>query len=342
MSIEVNIRKDLGGFRLDAAFSAGNEVLALLGASGCGKSMTLRCIAGIERPDAGRIVVDGRVLFDSEKKIDLRPQERRVGLLFQNYALFPTMTVEQNIAAGLRKKDGARVAEYIRRFRLEGLERQLPGQLSGGQQQRAALARMLITEPELLMLDEPFSALDAHLRWELEQEVMAVTRSFGGTTLLVSHNRDEVYRIASSIAVYGRGTIDRVGDKWDLFRDPETATVARLTGCKNLAAASWAEGRVTVPEWGLTLAAPDPGRPVSCAGIRAHFFKGVEQPGKNVFHYEVFSAIEDTFSVILMIRPDGAAENAALRWELSKDDYAALPAGNLACIAPEDVLLLNG
>ena len=133
-----------------------------------------------------------------------------------------------------------------------------------------------------------------------------------------------------------------MGDKWDLFRDPETANAARLTGCKNLAAASWAEGRVTVPEWGLTLAAPDPGRPVSCAGIRAHFFKGVEQPGKNVFHYEVLSAIEDTFSVILMIRPDGAAENAALRWELSKDDYAALPAGNLACIAPENVLLLNG
>lgn len=341
MSIEVNIKKNLGSFRLDAAFSAENEVLALLGASGCGKSMTLRCIAGIERPDEGRIVVDGRVLFDSAKKIDLPPQARRVGLLFQNYALFPTMTVAQNIAAPLRKKDPARVAEYIRRFRLDGLENQLPGQLSGGQQQRAALARMLITEPELLMLDEPFSALDAHLRWEMEQEILSVTQAFGGTTLLVSHNRDEVYRIARSIAVYDNGHIDRAGDKWELFRNPVTATAARLTGCKNIADASWAGGRLTVPEWGLTLTAPDPGRPICKVGIRAHYIKGVSQPGENVFSYEVVSSIEDTFSVILVIRPTGAPEGAAIRWELSKADHAALPPGGLAHIAPEDLLLLE-
>lgn len=122
MSLEVNIKKRLGGFTLDVAFSAGDGVLALLGASGCGKSMTLRCIAGIERPDEGRIVLGDRVLFDSAQKINLPPQKRRVGLLFQNYALFPTMTVEQNIVASLSKKDRRQVAEYIRRFRLEGLE----------------------------------------------------------------------------------------------------------------------------------------------------------------------------------------------------------------------------
>lgn len=341
MSIEVNIKKRLGSFVLDVAFAAGNEVLALLGASGCGKSMTLRCIAGIERPDEGRIVVDGRVLFDSARRIDLSPQERQVGLLFQNYALFPTMSVEQNIAAGLRKKDAALVREYIRRFRLEGLEGQLPGQLSGGQQQRAALARMLITQPSLIMLDEPFSALDAHLRWELEQEVMAVTQSFGGTTLLVSHNRDEVYRIAASIAVYGHGTIDRMGEKWALFQDPETATAARLTGCKNIAPAAWSEGMVTIPEWGLSLRAPDPGRPVDCAGIRAHFLRGAAEPGENVFRYEVVSAIEDTFSLILMIRPADCPQARPIRWELSKQDYAALPEGNLAEIRGEDILLLQ-
>ena len=342
MSLEVNIKKRLGGFTLDVAFSAGDGVLALLGASGCGKSMTLRCIAGIERPDEGRIVLGDRVLFDSAQKINLPPQKRRVGLLFQNYALFPTMTVEQNIAASLSKKDRGQVAEYIRRFRLEGLERRLPDQLSGGQQQRTALARMLIAQPDLLMLDEPFSALDAHLRWELEQEVMAVTRQFGGTTLLVSHNRDEVYRIAGSIAVYGHGSVDRVGDKWDLFRDPQTAVTARLTGCKNIAPARWEGDRVTVPDWGLTLAARHPGREVNCVGLRAHYLRGADRLGENVFRYQVDATIEDTFSFILMIRPADRPQAVPIPWELSKADYAALPPGQLAYIPPEALLPLRG
>lgn len=341
MSLAVNIKKRMGDFTLDVSFAAGDEVLALLGASGCGKSMTLRCIAGIERPDEGRIVLGDRVLFDSSQKIDLPPQKRRVGLLFQNYALFPTMTVAQNIAAGLGKKNPDRVADYIRRFRLKGLEDRLPGHLSGGQQQRAALARMLITEPDVLMLDEPFSALDAHLRWELEQEVLSVTRDFGGTTLLVSHNRDEVYRVAQSIAVYGHGIIDRIGDKWDLFRNPQTAVTARLTGCKNIASARWAGGRVEVPSWGLILAAPAPDREVNCVGLRAHYLKGADTPGENVFRYQVVSAIEDTFSMILMIRPADRPQAVPIRWELSKADYAALPTGNLVCIPPEALLPLR-
>ena len=344
MSLEVAIKKQLGCFTLNVSFSAGNEVLALLGSSGCGKSMTLRCIAGVERPDEGRIVADGRVLFDSARRINLPPQQRRVGLLFQNYALFPNMTVEQNIAAGLGRggKGSSLVAEYLRRFRLEGLEQHLPRQLSGGQQQRVALARMLITQPALLMLDEPFSALDAHLRWELEQEVLSITRDFGGTTLLVSHNRDEVYRIADSIAVYSHGSIDRVGKKWSLFRDPRTAVTARLTGCKNIAAARWTGHHLEVPEWGLSLSAPAPGRPADCVGLRAHDLQGVKQPGENVFRYEVASSIEDTFSVILMIRPADAPRAQPIRWELSKADFAALPPGRLVRIPPEALMPLTG
>ena len=344
MSLEVAIKKQLGRFTLNVSFSAGNEVLALLGSSGCGKSMTLRCIAGVERPDEGRIVADGRVLFDSARRINLPPQQRRVGLLFQNYALFPNMTVEQNIAAGLGRggKGSPLVAEYLRRFRLEGLEQHLPRQLSGGQQQRVALARMLITQPALLMLDEPFSALDAHLRWELEQEVLSITRDFGGTTLLVSHNRDEVYRIADSIAVYSHGSIDRVGEKWALFRDPRTAVTARLTGCKNIAAARWTDHHLEVPEWGLSLSAPAPGRPADCVGLRAHYLQGVKQPGENVFRYEVVSSIEDTFSVILMIRPADAPQAQPIRWELSKADFAALPPGRLVRIPPEALMPLTG
>ena len=232
MSIEAVIKKKLDSFTLDVELRGGNEVLALLGASGCGKSMTLRCIAGIVTPDEGRIVVDGEVLFDSQQKIDLPPQKRRVGLLFQNYALFPTMTVEKNIAAGLREKgdERAKVAEYIRRFRLEGLEDRLPGQLSGGQQQRVALARMLISAPRLIMLDEPFSALDSYLRWELEREVMGVISQFSGTTLLVSHNRDEVYRICDRIAVMQNGVLMQQGRPQEVYDDPSSLFVAKFLG----------------------------------------------------------------------------------------------------------------
>ena len=345
MSIEAVIKKKLDSFTLDVELRGGNEVLALLGASGCGKSMTLRCIAGIVTPDEGRIVVDGEVLFDSQQKIDLPPQKRRVGLLFQNYALFPTMTVEKNIAAGLREKgdERAKVAEYIRRFRLEGLEDRLPGQLSGGQQQRVALARMLISAPRLIMLDEPFSALDSYLRWELEREVMGVISQFSGTTLLVSHNRDEVYRICDRIAVYDAGPIDVLDEKWALFRDPRTYAGALLTGCKNLTPAEQeGEGLYRARNWGRTLRAPvQEGRTVRHLGIRAHQLQCVTEPGENVFAYEVVQTIEDTFSFILMIVPKGIDGAQPLRWELSKQDYRQLPDSGLVYLPPEEILLLE-
>ena len=206
MSLEINIEKKLDGFTLRAAFTAGNTSTALLGASGCGKSMTLRCIAGIVKPDRGRIVLDGRVLFDSDRHIDLPPQQRGVGLLFQNYALFPNMTVEQNILCGLKtEKDPAArraaCAEMLRTMRLEELAKRYPAQLSGGQQQRAALARILVGKPRILMLDEPFSALDSYLREEVEGEVGSLLANFAGTALLVTHNRDEAYRLCKEMIV---------------------------------------------------------------------------------------------------------------------------------------------
>ena len=214
MSLEVNITKKLEGFTLRAEFTAGSTATALLGASGCGKSMTLRCIAGIVKPDAGRIVLDGRVLFDSEQHIDLPPQQRGVGLLFQNYALFPNMTVEQNILCGLKaEKDKAvrreRCAEMLRAMRLEALAKRCPAQLSGGQQQRTALARILVGRPRILMLDEPFSALDSYLREEVESEVGSLLAGFDGTALLVTHNRDEAYRLCREMAVMDGGAAHR-------------------------------------------------------------------------------------------------------------------------------------
>ncbi|MDO4553508.1 MAG: ATP-binding cassette domain-containing protein, partial [Bacillota bacterium] len=237
MGLLVDVKKTLGPFHLDVSFEAEDEILALLGASGCGKSMTLKCIAGIEKPDRGRIVLNGRVLFDSEKKINLTPQERQVGYLFQQYALFPNMTVTKNIAAGARRlpkeRQAGAVTDIIRKFHLEGLENKRPAQLSGGQQQRVALARILVNEPELLLLDEPFSALDSFLKWQLELELMDMLSLYGGTTVYVSHDRDEVYRICDSICVLSDGKSQAKGPVEKLFRAPETLAASLLSGCKN-------------------------------------------------------------------------------------------------------------
>ena len=239
MSLEVHIEKKLNGFTLRSDFTAGNTATAILGASGCGKSMTLRCIAGIVKPDKGRIVLDGRVLFDSEQHIDLPPQQRGVGLLFQNYALFPNMTVEQNILCGLKAERDkaarkARCAGMLRALRLEELASRRPAELSGGQQQRTALARILVGKPKILMLDEPFSALDSYLREEVEGEVGSLLAGFDGTALLVTHNRDEAYRLCRDMIVMDGGQVLRTGTTKEVFADPRSTAAARLTGCKNI------------------------------------------------------------------------------------------------------------
>ncbi len=342
MSIQVDIQKKLGNFHLEVAFRQKSGVLALLGASGCGKSMTLRCIAGIETPDAGKIVINGVTVFDSEKKINLPPQQRQVGLLFQSYALFPNMTVVENILCGLREKKSemeraALAAEYVKKFHLNGLERHLPSQLSGGQKQRCALARMLIGKPQLIMLDEPFSALDAHLRWELERELLETLREFDGSVLLVSHDRDEVYRISDRIAVYKDGKIDAAGDKWALFRAPGTRTAAIMTGCKNVAPAVYENGTVTVEKWGLSLPAENVPEGVCYLGIRARKLRAAEEPGPRTAVYQVVEEIDGAFSDILMIQLAEGRE--LLRWELTKERHAEMAGKPRLVMFPEDAVL---
>ncbi len=340
--LEVSIYKKLGDFTLDVDFKTEHGVLALLGASGCGKSMTLRCIAGVETPDKGKIVIDGVTVFDSEKKINLPPQKRQVGLLFQSYALFPNMTVEENILCGLREpktraEKQALVAEYIRKFHLEGLEKHLPRELSGGQKQRCALARMLIGKPRLLMLDEPFSALDSHLRWELERELLQTIRDFSGTVLLVSHDRDEVYRISDDIAVYDSGKIDRMGDKWELFRNPGTRTAALLTGCKNIAPVTVEDGVAIVPAWGLRLPAQQDGENIRYLGVRARKLRPGTAEASNVYPYEILEEIPGAFSDILMIRlPEGAG---AIRWEMTREVRDSIRNSPALVEFPEDAVL---
>ena len=210
MSLSVDIEKKLGAFHLRSQFEAPDETMALLGASGCGKSMTLKCIAGIVTPDRGRIVLGGRVLFDSEKKINLPPQQRRVGYLFQQYALFPNMSVEQNILCGIRSGDKAEkrrvLAEKIRMFRLEGLEKKHPAQLSGGQQQRVAIARALALKPDIMLFDEPTSALDPELVGEVLKVIQSLARE-GMTMLIVTHEMDFALSISDRVVLMENGVV---------------------------------------------------------------------------------------------------------------------------------------
>lgn len=344
MSIYVDIEKNLGSFHLNVKFESGDETLALLGASGCGKSMTLKCIAGIEKPDRGRIVVDGVVLFDSEKKINLTPQQRHTGLLFQNYALFPNMTVLQNIRCGAnrepdKKKREEMVSAVLESFGLSDLAKHFPHQLSGGQQQRVALARILVSNPRILLLDEPFSALDSHLRFKLEQEVRQVIRSFGKTVLLVSHDRDEVFRMSDKIAIMDSGRIEGVGTKAQIFRNPQTRKGAILTGCKNISNMErLGGGQIWATDWNIALNVGKIPEGATVVGIRMHDIR--PGPGKNGYRCRVVEEIENPFSYTIMLAPLNADCTSPIGWELDKESWRKLRGEEIGISLPPEALLL--
>ena len=347
MSLEVTIAKRFEGFTLHADFTAGNTAAAILGASGCGKSMTLRCIAGVVKPDSGRIVLDGRVLFDSEKGINLPPQQRNVGLLFQNYALFPNMTVEQNILCALKKEKDpaarkAACGSALRAMRLEELAHRLPGELSGGQQQRAALARILAGRPRILMLDEPFSALDSYLREEVEGEVGSLLSHFDGTALLVTHDRDEAYRLCREMIVMDSGEVLRAGTTKEVFADPRRLTAARLTGCKNiLPCVRVDEHHVRLTGWERELTVTLPVPEGCCAvGIRAHDFAPEAVDGENRMPVQVGASSETPFDWNVICT---AADDAGkLWWKVSKTTLSSPPpqAPAYLRVAPENIMPL--
>jgi molybdate transport system ATP-binding protein len=348
--LSVNIKKRLGKFRLDVSFDAGNETIALLGASGCGKSMTLKCIAGIEKPDEGRIALDGRILFDSEMGINLSPQKRRVGYLFQQYSLFPNMTVAQNIMSGVRLRGREErlkaVSEKIAALQLTGLEDKRPNELSGGQQQRVALARILVNEPEVILLDEPFSALDDYLRWQLELELADTLKAFRGTTVFVSHSRDEVYRLCGSVSVLTEGRSEQRRAVRELFEAPETLSACLLSGCKNFSRIRKLDDtHVEATDWGtvLTVAKPIP-ETARFIGVRAHYITPADDTDVNVFHAVVDRVVENVFTNIVMLRtPAGKSGYSLLRMELGKRNWAKLhaPEKLQVRIRPEDIMLLK-
>lgn len=343
MALEVDITKKLDGLFLHVTFRVEKEIFAILGASGCGKSMTLKCIAGIEKPDAGRIVLDGKVLFDSEKRINLPPQKRKVGYMFQDYALFPHMSVVQNIQAGMGKKpDPTKTEQLIRQFQLEGMEKKLPGQLSGGQKQRVAMARMLAAEPELILLDEPFSALDTYLKWQLEQEMQAHLKAVGKPVIFVSHNRDEVYRLCDTVSCMNCGQIEVIEPLKEFFQNPKTRTAAILSGCKNISMAERVDARtLQALEWGVTLRLEKREIPkdICAVGIRAHFLEK-EETTTNVFPVGETKIWEDPFEWNVSFRKNGSC--TWMQWKIAKTDWnpgKGIP--SQLYLKEEDILLLT-
>lgn len=236
--LDIAIRKNLPEFKLDVAFQVDREIMAILGPSGCGKTMTLKCIAGLMLPDQGSITLNQQVLFDSQQGINLPARARKVGFLFQNYALFPHLSVAENIAFGIRnlpaRERSTRVEQLLPRMRLERLGHRYPAELSGGQQQRVALARALAAEPQVLLLDEPFSALDTIVKQRLEEELLEIQEFYQGHVLFVTHNLAEAYRLSSKMAVYEAGTLLQWGERQTVIECPESKKVARLTGMENI------------------------------------------------------------------------------------------------------------
>ena len=312
MSLSVSIKKSFPAFTLDVDIEAGNETIGWLGESGCGKSLTMRCIAGIETPDEGKIVVNGKTFFEREAgkrpTVNLSPQERKTALLFQNYMLFPNLTVAENVAAGIDRKlpkeeRNAQVNAELKRFGLDGFGKRYPSQLSGGQQQRVALARMLAAKPDILMLDEPFSALDAHLKGVLEQNLAGLFETFHGTILYVSHDIAEALRFCDRIAVIEKGHVMEVSTGSNLVNNPQSAASIRLSGCKNTTFAHQVDvHRIFLPAWGIEVETDKPApENLTYMGVRSFFQERAEEPGRNTYRVRVVRTSDSRFdrSVLL-------------------------------------------
>ncbi|MEE0025388.1 sulfate/molybdate ABC transporter ATP-binding protein [Methanobrevibacter sp.] len=339
--LKVDIQKKLKEFDLIVDFELKKKHLGILGPSGCGKSMTLKSIAGIVNPDEGIVSLntgEETVYFDSSKKINLKPQKRNVGYLFQNYALFPNMTVEENIACGLTKNyDEKIVSDMIKRFHLDGLEKRYPRQLSGGQQQRVALARILAYNPDVILLDEPFSAMDTFLKEQLRIELSNSLNDFDGFSIMVTHDRDEAFQFCDELIVLDEGKIIAKGDTYDIFENPKKVQVARLTGCKNISKIEIIdEYHVKSLEWGEIFEVSEKISPnITHIGIRAHNFSAAEKDDVNAFSTVNSTKLEMPFEWQITL-PNG------LWWKYDKaiyDHEFEIP--KYLKVNPIDVILLE-
>lgn len=341
MTLSINFTKKLRDFTLNFALESNQDISALLGASGSGKTMILKCISGIETPDSGFISFNGRTLFDSEKKINLKPQERNVGYLFQNYALFPHFNVAENIACGLKnKKDKQKIDDFLQLFHLEQFTKSYPAKLSGGQQQRVALARLLASEPEIILLDEPFSALDQFLRENLEMEMKNLLKEYGRDTLLVTHHRDEAYRLCEHLVILENGKVLENGNLKEIFEFPQYLASAKLTGCKNFSTVKrFSDFELFAEDWGVSFTVNKKiAKEISYIGIRGHSFYPVDSLDKpNSFEVKLKDQAETPFEQQFFLQ---TKNNGTIWWATSKKS-GIIDCPKYLAIAPENIYLLK-
>ena len=334
--LEVDIEKALSRFTLRVALRTGRGAVGLLGASGAGKSMTLRLIAGIATPTRGHIALHGRTLFSSAEGIHIPPARRRIGVVFQDYALFPHRTVAENVVFGLHALTPAerdrRLQQWLTRLELAHLAHRYPGEISGGERQRVAIARCMVLEPDALLLDEPFAALDPHLRRQLEGQLRRTLATYHGVVLFVTHDMEEAFRFCTDLLVLDRGRVIASGPRQQLFEQPRTVTSARLTGCKNIAPAQLIPAqpaRIAVPTWQCDLdlsAAPTPA--LTHIGYRSHHFRlQPAQTGPNVFPCWLVEASEAPHEMTLYLRLHAApapGDSHHVQADIPKDQWHAL------------------
>ncbi|MFM6403415.1 MAG: ATP-binding cassette domain-containing protein, partial [Microcystis sp.] len=351
----VDIEKYLPGFNLSVTFNCQNQPLGLLGASGSGKSLILRSLAGVETPSRGRIVLNGRILFDSEKGINLPSRQRCIGFVVQNYALFPHLTVAENIAFGLPQKLPTKIirqqiANQLELVQLLGMENRYPHQLSGGQQQRVAIARALASRPEALLLDEPFSALDTHLRAQLERQMIKTLSNYDGVTIFVTHNMDEAYRICENLLVMEKGRAIANNSKQKIFERPDSVSLAKITGCKNFSRAVIINNQqLKAIDWDVKLHTvsmiPDY---LAYTGICAHqIIFGRDLGNINTFPCWLANAIEGPHRVTLYLKlnqPSNHDSDFHIQAELYKDKWLEIKEQALpwtVTLSPQRLLLLK-
>lgn len=355
VTLEVNLERTLENFTLRIALGARNGAVGLLGPSGSGKSMTLRMIAGVSTPDRGRIVLNGRVLFDSAAGRSVPAASRRIGVVFQDYALFPHLTVVENVGFGLARmpKDQrrARIWKQLESMGIVELAHRFPRQISGGQRQRVAIARCMAMEPDALLLDEPFAALDPHLRRRTEEQLRATLAGFSGPVVFVTHDMEEAFRFCSELQVLDSGRVIASGPKHKLFEWPRTVAAARLTGCKNIVPARPAGNHcVEVEAWQCRLqTASQMPEALTHVGFRSHqmvFQKPADT--ENTFPCWLVTTSEAPHEMTLYLRMHGEpspGQGPHLQADVSKDVWRDLSKQQQPwriTLDPARLLLLEG